>query len=224
MADRVCIVEVVEPESGLMKAFAREEEDWELGISLPRPPAGDASSAGEDSRQPPAGARTSSFPERVPTLIASDCFASPGQIFATCKENRLAHFLLTDTREFVFGEIQMAPALRRNFDDPLGISSVGRGRVVGVETGAQTTADFGQAGPRGSDGVLLVKFRPLACFANDSPVGFLSAPLARPVTWLTRRWTVLPLTSAGSRCTSRSRSSRASVRVVLLRRPSSSCS
>lgn len=67
---------------------------------------------------------------------------------------------MTDTRDFVFGEIEMAPALRGSVDDPLGISSVGRGRVVGVETGGQTTADFGQAGPRGSEGVLLVRLRP----------------------------------------------------------------
>lgn len=32
VTDRICVVEIIETESGLMKAFAREEEDWELGI------------------------------------------------------------------------------------------------------------------------------------------------------------------------------------------------
>lgn len=31
-SDRVILVEVVEPEKGLMRAFAREDEDWELGV------------------------------------------------------------------------------------------------------------------------------------------------------------------------------------------------
>lgn len=69
----------------------------------------------------------------------------------------MAHFLLTDTRNYIFGEIDVAPSLRRDFEDPLSISNVGRGKVVGVEVGATVTEDFRRVGREGAEGIMRVK-------------------------------------------------------------------
>lgn len=95
-------------------------------------------------------------PFSVGTLPAADLRSLPSQIWASARENRISHFVLTDTREFVFGEVGLAPALHRDVEDPLAISTIGRGRVFGVEVGLQGTGDF-EAVPQGTEGVMSVK-------------------------------------------------------------------